>query len=95
MAGLGHDASRRAGSVDHGPIQQLRDSSERMPAPDAAPASRAGKLFLLAPRMLLARTLHGAQGRKELLARAAAFHGLPTGRMGAVASSSTATQSAV
>ena len=63
--------------------------------PLTQPLHRARKLFLLAPRMLLARTLHGAQGRKELLARAAAFHGLPTGRMGAVASRSTATQSAV
>ena len=55
-------------------LQQLRDSAERVPALDEAPASRAWKLFLLAPRMLLARThLHGARGRDELLARAAAF----------------------
>ena len=55
-------------------LQRLRDSAERVPALDEAPASRAWKLFLLAPRMLLARThLHGARGRDELLARAAAF----------------------
>ena len=48
-------------------LQQLRDSSERTPALDDAPASRAWKLFLLAPRMILACTqLHGAQGREEL-----------------------------
>ena len=41
---------------------------------DVAATSRAWKLFLLAPRMLLARTAQqGAEGRAELLARAAAF----------------------
>ena len=40
----------------------------------AAAAARAWKLFLLAPRMLLARPMqHGSQGRATLLARASAF----------------------
>jgi len=43
-------------------------------AGDIAATSRVWKLFLLAPRMLLARTAQqGAEGRAELLARAAAF----------------------
>ena len=66
-------ASRHAGSVDHGPATASRLSRARGGL-DEAPASRAWRLFLLAPRMLLARThLHGARGRDELLARAAAF----------------------
>ena len=41
---------------------------------DVAATSRAWKLFLLAPRMLLARAAQqGAEGRAELVARAAAF----------------------
>ena len=47
-----------------------RESSD----PVGLPACRAWKLFLLAPRMLLARTdERGAQGRALLLARARAF----------------------
>ena len=49
-------------------LQLLRDCCETTPTHDEAPASRAWRLFFLAPRMLLARTrLHGPQGRDELL----------------------------
>ena len=59
-------------------LQLLRDSFETTPTHDEAPASRAWKLFLLAPRMLVARThLHAAPGRDEWLCRA----GLPAGRV--------------
>jgi len=52
-------------------LSRLRDSADVW---QGAPALRAWKLFVLAPRMLLARTAHrGAQGRAELLARATAF----------------------
>ena len=55
-------------------LSRIRDSASRPATPDNAPTLRAWKLFLLAPRMLLARTTQrGAQGREELLARAAAF----------------------
>ena len=79
-------ASRRAG-IDHGLATASRLSSACVGTRRRAPASRAWKLFLLAPRMLLARThLHGARRRDELMARA-------TGRMGAVAGRSTAIHS--
>ena len=43
-------------------LQRLRDSAERVPALDEVPASRASRTHF-----------HGARGRDELLARAAAF----------------------
>ena len=54
-------------------LRQMRHEHARAGA-ESEGAARAWKLFLLAPRMLLARTnQHGSQGRAELLGRAAAF----------------------
>ena len=53
-------------------LGRIRASTSR--PPPTWDTSRAWKLFLLAPRMLLARTTQrGALGREEQLARAAGF----------------------
>ena len=53
---------------------RLRSDYATTNAGDFSATSRAWKLFLLSPRMLLARPAHqGADGRAELLERAAAF----------------------
>ena len=55
-------------------LSRLRRDYATTTAGDYAATSRAWKLFLLSPRMLLARPTHqGADGRLELLERAAAF----------------------
>ena len=62
--------------LGHMPPAALRPTllAKQSPSPPLSTRLRAWKLFLLAPRMLLARTTQrGAQGRQELLARAAAF----------------------
>ena len=55
-------------------LRRLRSDYATTNAGDFSATSRAWKLFLLSPRMLLARPAHqGADGRAELLERAAAF----------------------
>ena len=97
MAGLGHGglgrrrvalhASRRADSVDHGPATASR-LSRALAGPRRSPCVARVEVvqFLLATRMLLARThLHGARRREELLARAAAFRQKKWGQLLAAA----------
>ena len=55
-------------------LSRLRSDYATATAGDYAATSRAWNLFLLSPRMLLARPAHqGADGRAELLERATAF----------------------
>ena len=70
-------------------LRQLHDSSESPPLHDEAPASRAWKLF---PRAMYASCSHAPPRDASAGRTAVPRGGFPTGKVGAVAGRSTATQ---